>query len=576
VPTFRVWAPERRQGALDLGDQRLPMRRHDGGWWTIDAEAVPGADYAYRLDGGPPRPDPRSPWQPAGVHGPSRLLDHGMFVWSDRDWRPPPLASGVLYELHIGTFTVAGTFDAAIDKLAHLADLGITHVELMPVQEFSGARGWGYDGVDLYAPHHAYGGPDGLKRLVDAAHGCGLAVVLDVVYNHLGPTGNYLGEFGPYFTDRYGSPWGPAVNFDGPGSDEVRRFVCDNALMWLRDYHLDALRIDAVHALIDLSAVHILEQLAEEVEQLGRVLGRRLTLIAESDLNDPRLVRPRRLGGYGIDAQWSDDVHHALHALLTGERDGYYADFGSIADVATALRDAYVYAGRYSAFRGRRHGRAPTGLPGDAFVAFLQNHDQIGNRARGERSTHLMSPRRAMIGAALVLTAPFVPLLFQGEEWGASTPFQYFTGHEDAELGERVRIGRREEFARFDWSPDDVPDPQDEATFLRSKLDWNETAQPGHRELLDWHRALIALRRQTSELLDGRREAVCTRYDEAAQWLVVERGSMAIAVNFADRRQAVPLTGAALEVVLSSAAGASLDAHGITLGPESAAILRLR
>ena len=384
MTTFTVWAPRASQVELTIGTRRIAMSPRGDGWWQVEEpSAAPGTDYGFALDGSPPLPDPRSPWQPAGVHGPSRVLDHGAFTWSDARWQPPPLAAAVIYELHVGTFTGAGTFEAVVDRLDHLVSLGVTHVELMPVVEFPGARGWGYDGVDLFAPHQAYGGPVGLKRLVDACHGRGLAVILDVVHNHLGPAGNYLGRFGPYFTDRYRTPWGEAVNLDAAESDEVRRFLCDNALMWLRDYHMDGLRIDAVHALLDRSATHVLEQLAAEVRALGAHLGRHLVLIAESDLNDPRLVRPPAAGGYGLDAQWNEDYHHALHALLTGERQGYYADFGSMADVATALREGFVYAGRRSAYRRRRHGRAATGLGGQRFVGCLQNHDQVGNRARG-------------------------------------------------------------------------------------------------------------------------------------------------------------------------------------------------
>src|ERR1700722_13382288 len=421
------------------------------GWWVVaTALPIPGADYAFVIDGAePPVPDPRSQSQPHGVHGRSRFVDHSAFPWTDSGWKAPALDSAIVYELHVGTFTAAATFDAAIDRLGYLKDLGVTHVELMPVAEFSGDRGWGYDGVDLFAPHHAYGGPDGLKRLVDACHARGLAVLIDVVYNHLGPSGNYLPRFGPYLTHRHSTPWGDAVNFDGRGSDEVRRLFCDNALMWLRDYHCDGLRIDAVHAIIDTSAIHFLEQLASEVAALERELGRRLVLIAESDLNDSRIVRARELGGYGIDAQWSDDFHHALHCVLTGERAGYYSDFGTIADLAKALRHAWVYDGRYSNHRGRPHGRSPAGLSGHHFLGYAQTHDQVGNRAKGERSSHLMSIARLKIGAAIVLCAPFIPMLFQGEEFGADTPFQYFTNHEEPELAKAVSEGRRKEFAAF-------------------------------------------------------------------------------------------------------------------------------
>src|SRR3954470_15972322 len=426
---LHVWAPNAERVEGLIGDRRVPLEPTDGGWWQSDERFTHGTDYAFSLDGGEPRPSPRSRWQPHGIDGPSRIVDPGSFEWHDAGFRAAPLASAVIYELHIGTFTPEGTFEAAISRLEHLVELGVTHVELMPVAEFSGDRGWGYDGVDLYAPHHAYGGPEGLARFVDAAHAKGLAVVMDVVYNHLGPAGNYLREFGPYFTDRYGTPWGMAVNLDGPGSDEVRRFFIDNALMWLRDYHVDSLRLDAVHAIFDMSALHFLEQLGSEVHALAGSLGRNLSVIAESDLNDPRLIRPVEAHGYGLDAQWSDDFHHALHSVLTGEREGYYADFGALEDLAVTLVQGYRYAGDYSRFRQRRHGRPEPGLDGRRLLGYLQNHDQIGNRALGERSPALMSQGRVLIGAAVVLTGPFVPMLFQGEEWAASTPFQYFTIH---------------------------------------------------------------------------------------------------------------------------------------------------
>jgi maltooligosyltrehalose trehalohydrolase len=558
-----------------VGRERLPMTQTGGGWWQVDVpSAGAGTDYRFALDGGEPLPDPRSAWQPHGVFGPSRVVDHGAFRWADQAWQAPPLSSAVIYELHVGTFTPEGTFDSAISRLDHLVDLGISHVELMPVNEFPGVRGWGYDGVDLYAPHHAYGGPDGLKRLVDACHARGLAILLDVVYNHLGPSGNYLGRFGPYFTERYTTPWGQAINLDGPESDEVRRFICNNALMWLRDYHCDGLRLDAVHAIVDTSALHLLEQLAVEVEALQAHLGRRLVVIAESDLNDPRLVRSREAGGYGLDAQWSDDFHHALHSVLTGERSGYYADFGTLADLAHALAHAYVYDGRYSRFRRRHHGRPAPGFSGARFLGYLQNHDQIGNRARGERCAALMSTGRLKIGAALVLTAPFVPMLFQGEEWGASTPFQYFTDHEDTALGQQVSEGRRNEFAAFGWDPTEVPDPQDPATFQRSKLDWSEMEREPHASLLDWHRRLIALRHSLPPLTDGRLDRVHVRYDEQARWLVMQRGLVAVACNLAERTQRVPLPkGAGRQVLLASAPGAKLAEDGVEIAGDGVVVV---
>ena len=525
------------------------------------------------LDDNPPLPDPRSSWQPHGVHGPSRVIDHQAFAWTDDRWQAGPLSAAVVYELHVGTFTPAGTFEAAIERLDHLVALGVTHVALMPVPEFPGSRGWGYDGVDLYAPHHAYGGPEGLKRLVNACHARGLAVLLDVVYNHLGPAGNYLECFGPYFTARHQTPWGPAVNLDGPGSEEVRRFFCDNALMWLRDYHLDGLRLDAVHALVDTSAMPFLEQLAAEVHALEAHLGRHLVLIAESDLNDPRVVRPPALGGYGLGAQWSDDFHHALHAVLTGERAGYYADFGALADLAKALTGAFVYDGRYSHFRGRRHGRPATGLTGHHFLGYLQNHDQVGNRAQGECSSHLLSPGRLKIAAALVFTSPFVPMLFQGEEWGASTLFQYFTDHEDAELARAVREGRRSEFAAFGWAPEEVPDPQEPPTYLRSRLDWRELACEPHASILDWHQRLVRLRRRSTTLADGRMDHVRVRCDEAARWLTVARGPIIVACNLAMGAQRVPIgREQSSEVLLTSDPMIEVNASGAALPRDAVAV----
>ena len=542
---LQVWAPAASRVEAEVGGRRIALARGERGWWRADgAGAGPGLEYGFRLDDDDTLlPDPRSPWQPRGVHGPSRGVDHSAFAWTDEGWQPPPLGSALIYELHVGTFTPGGTFDSAIERLGHLRSLGVTHVELMPVNQFPGARGWGYDGVGLFAPQNTYGGPDGLKRLVDACHARGLAVILDVVYNHLGPAGNYLGRFGPYFSDRHRTPWGEAVNLDGGGSDEVRRFFCDSALCWLRDYHADGLRLDAVHAFVDTSARHFLEQLAEEVDALEVERGRHYALIAESDLNDPRVVSERSAGGYGLDAQWSDDFHHALHTTLTGEKGGYYADFAGLPDLAKALRDAFVYDGRYAPSRERTHGRAAVGLPNRRFLGYAQNHDQIGNRARGERSSHLTNTGRLKVAAALVLGSPFVPLLFQGEEWGASTPFPYFTDHEDRELGEAVSRGRREEFAGFGWKPEDVPDPQDAATFDRARLDWSETEREPHRDLLEWHRRLIALRRKTPSLgARGRVGELDVRYDAGAGWLLVSRGEVTLVANLGGR-QRVPLRG---------------------------------
>jgi maltooligosyltrehalose trehalohydrolase len=571
---FRLWAPAAKSVAVQCGGGRIAMTRESGGWWRAEAAASHGTDYAFIVDGGKPLPDPRSRWQPRGVHGPSRIVDHAVFKWTDERWIAPPLGSAIIYEAHIGTFTETGTFDAAIARLDYLAALGVTHLELMPVAEFAGDRGWGYDGVDLFAPHHAYGGPDGLKRLVDACHARGLAVLLDVVYNHFGPSGNYLSRFGPYLTDRYKTPWGDAVNLDGRGSDEVRRYFCDNALAWLRDYHFDGLRIDAVHAIVDTSAVHLLEQMAREVGELGLELGRRMVLIAESDLNDPRLVRPVEIGGYGLEAMWCDDFHHAVHTVLTGERTGYYADFGRISDLAKALTAGFVYDGRYSEFRGRAHGRPATGLPASRFVAFVQNHDQVGNRAAGERLSQMVSAGRVKIAAALLMIAPMVPMIFQGEEWAASTPFQYFAGHEEPELARAVSEGRRREFEAFGWRPDEIPDPQARETFERAKLRWDELDAPPHRETLEWYRALIRMRTAIAPLRDGRFDRVEGRLDESAQWLIVRRGEILLAANLGAAPCELPLSaGESWEILLASESGIRIEANRVALAPDSVAIL---
>jgi maltooligosyltrehalose trehalohydrolase len=571
--SIRVWAPLPKKVELQSGKKTFPMTRQPNGWWT-GSITTPGAqtDYGFLLDGEGPFPDPRSPWQPNGIHGVSRLLDHTSFSWTDQKWQAPPLSSAIIYELHIGTFTASGTFEAAIEKLDHLSALGVTHVEIMPVNEFSGTRGWGYDGVDLFAPHHAYGGPIALKRFVDACHARRLAVLLDVVYNHLGPTGNHLGKFAPYFNQHYSTPWGSALNFDGPESEEVRRFFCDNALMWLRDYHFDGLRLDAVHAIVDTSAEPFLEQLGLEVRQLEAQLRRRLVVIAESDLNDPRLLWSRDRCGFGLDAQWSDDFHHSLHTVLTGEKTGYYEDFGTVADLARALQQAFVYDGRYSNHRRQRHGRRFSDLSGHRFLGYLQNHDQIGNRAQGDRISHTANLRQLQIGAALVLTSPFVPMLFQGEEWGATTPFLYFTDHQEPDLANAVREGRRKEFAAFDWKPEDIPDPQAPETFQRSKLNWQEMSGADQSTLLEWNRRLIRLRHEQPSLADGRLEHVQVRFDEAARWLVMERGTIVVVCNLRKTAQSIPLPSGKRHVLLSTG-GEKLTAAAVQLSAESVAIL---
>ena len=560
-----VWAPRADRVELVTTGGRRRLDAAGEGWFRTRRPPA-GTDYHLSLDGGAVLPDPRSAFQPAGPNGPSRTVDHDAFRWTDAARPGVALADLIIYELHIGTFTAEGTFDGATRRLGDLVDLGVTAIELLPVAEFPGDRGWGYDGVDLYAPHHGYGGPDGLKRLVDAAHARGLAVILDVVYNHLGPDGNHLAEFGPYFTSAYTTPWGDALNFDGPDSGPVRAHFVDNAIFWLERYHLDGLRLDAVHAINDRSAQHLLEELARRVAAIAE--GPRRFLIAESDLNDPQVVTPREQGGYGIDAQWSDDLHHAIHALLTGERTGYYADFGTVDDLSKALRQAFVYDGRHSTFRGRPHGRAATGLSGHRFLAYSQDHDQVGNRARGERLEHLVGPAKARIAAALVLLSPFVPMLFQGEEWAAGTPFQYFTDH-GPDLGRQVRDGRRQEFAAFGWDPLQIPDPQDRATFERSKLRWEERALGEHAAMLGWYRDLIALRRSEPALRDG--DLGVVRVDHRPDGrIVVERGPITLALNLGAEEIRVAVTGA----LRLECGGVRPFDGGVVIPPLAVAVLR--
>lgn len=552
---FSVWAPHASSVDLLLEERRIALARTADGYWQADVSVHAGQNYRYSLDGGPGLPDPRSRWQPAGVHGASQVADatpprRGGF-------RAVPLGQAVIYELHVGTFTPEGTYAAAQLKLPHLRELGVTHVELMPLATFPGKRGWGYDGVDLFAPHPAYGTPAALAAFVRACHVSGLAVLLDVVYNHLGPDGNYLGSYGPYFTDRYKTGWGAAINYDGPHSDEVRRFVIDNAIMWLEEYEMDGLRLDAVHAIFSFEAVHLLEDLSHAVKRLGERLGRPLLLIAESDLNDPRLVRSVARGGYGLDAQWTDDFHHALHRFFTGETDGYYADFHGLHDVATALRDGYVYQGQYSMHRGRRHGRPPTGVEPHQLIVSAQNHDQVGNRAQGERLSCLLDMAALKAVAALTLLSPFVPLLFQGEEWGASAPFLYFTDHQDPELGRQVAEGRSKEFSAFRWQGD-VPNPQELRTFERSKLEWAELSKPRHAELFEWYRQLIRLKKDRPEMpRESKADAPRPRvsFDEAAEWLTFVHNGVLIALNWRDRAQAVPMPGGDWNLAMRSDSG---------------------
>ena len=545
---FRVWAPRARAVDVRLAgrDRPIPMVRGEDDVFETTVPGVgAGTDYQYVIDGERARPDPVSRWQPHGVHGASRVVDPSGFEWSDAAWRGRPLKELVFYELHCGTFTEQGTFEAVIARLGHLKELGVTAVELMPVGEFPGARNWGYDGVHLYAPQSSYGGPVALKTLVDACHRAGLAVVLDVVYNHVGPEGNYLGEYGPYFTSRYRTPWGDAINYDGPGSDGVRRFVIDNAVYWVTEYHIDALRLDAIHGIFDFSAQHVLEEMAVAVHATADRAGRHIWLVAESDLNDVRIIRPRDLGGYGLDAQWSDDFHHSLHTTLTGATRGYFSDFAGLRDLPKAIANGFVYDGRRSRFRERRHGSCSAPRPGEQFVICQQNHDQIANGSGGARISQLMSPDGQKLGAALLVCSPNLPLLFMGQEYGELAPFFYFTSHGDAALIEAVRRGRREEFLSFDWAGD-FPDPQAERTFYASRLDWSLLERPVHASLLRFFHDLLALRRARAPLNNCRKDLTQVSSSERDQWLVVERGDpsgqRALCVfNFRAEPNAVPL-----------------------------------
>jgi maltooligosyltrehalose trehalohydrolase len=485
-------------------------------------DAKPGDTYWYALDDVLERPDPASRFQPEGVHGPSMVIDPHSFAWTDGSWRGRDLADYVIYELHVGTFTAGGRFEDVVTRLPYLKDLGVTAVELMPVGQFPGWRNWGYDGVYPFAPQNSYGGPDGLKRLIDGCHEQGLAVILDVVYNHLGPEGNYLHDFGPYFTDRYRTPWGDAVNFDGPHSDEVRRYFVKNACYWVSEYHVDALRLDAVHGIFDFGAYHILRELAEEVHGLATWLGRRIYMIAESDLNDVRLITPPSLGGYGLDGQWNDDFHHSLHALLTGERSGYYADFGRIDQMAGAVKEGFVYSGGYSRYRRRSHGSSSARRPAVQFVQFSQNHDQVGNRPEGDRPRTSGNRERLKLAAAAVLLCPGIPLLFMGEEYGETAPFRYFVDHSDQELADAVKKGREMEHAVCGWSGD-APDPCGEQSFFASKIDPGLAQEAGHREVLAFYKEVLRLRRTSEVLRRPTRKGLDVRALEDGRVLVVRR-----------------------------------------------------
>jgi maltooligosyltrehalose trehalohydrolase len=574
-PSFDIWAPAASTLTLLLDGERHAMIATTGGWWTAP-DGVSGTDYGYLVDDDEmPLPDPRSRRQPESVHGLSRTFSSD-FEWTDASWTGRQLAGGVIYELHLGTFTPEGTLDSAIDKLDHLVSIGVDFVELLPVNGFNGDHNWGYDGVLWYAVDESYGGPAAYERFVDAAHARGLGVIQDVVYNHLGPSGNYLPRFGPYLRTGSSNTWGDSINLDEPA---VRSYIVDNALGWFRDFHVDGLRLDAVHALVDESPKHILQELSEETDALSAAFRRPLTLIAESDLNDPKLITPREggAGGYGITAQWSDDFHHAVHVALTGETTGYYADFEHLDALAKVVTRGFFHDGTYSSFRERDHGHPidVENMPAWRLVVANQNHDQIGNRAIGDRLGATLDADQLAIAAVLTLTGPFTPMLFMGEEWGATTPWQFFTSHPEPELGAATAEGRIREFEKMGWDPAVVPDPQDAETFQRSKLDWSELSEGDHARLLVLYRSLAQLRRDRPDLTDPRMTRISTEFDDEAKWFALHRagrggGGTSVIVNFADFPVALPYGGTLLLATTQSVAASSSE---MLLGARSAGII---
>jgi maltooligosyltrehalose trehalohydrolase len=550
---FRVWAPNLTSLAVRVmggnegePSRTIPMRQSSDSEFVATVPQVgAGADYVYVLDGERERPDPVSRWQPGGVHAPSRVVDPASFRWSDQGWSGIPLRDFIIYELHTGTFTREGTFESMIPRLPYLRDLGITAIEIMPVAEVPGNRNWGYDGASLYAPQSSYGGPTGLKKLVDACHQHGLAVVLDVVYNHLGPEGNYLPEFAPCFTDTHHTPWGKAINFDGPESDGVRRFIIDNALYWLTEYHVDALRLDAIHGIYDFGARHILDELSQAFQDQARRLQREAWLIAESDLEDVRIINPRAKGGYAFDAQWHDDFHHALYALLTGQREGFLMDFGAVANLSKSVTEGFVFDWKYSHYRRRHYGSSSKDRPGEQFVGFIQNHDQVANTSRGKRLSSLVSSGQQKLAAVLTLSSPFLPLLFMGEEYGETAPFLYFTSFDDPGLAAAVTAGRKKELGSH-YSESEFADPQAPGTFEHCKLDWSKTEVSPHAEILRLYRDLISLRRRHLSLANCRKELTEIQFNEQRKWLLMKRsdpsGSGALLVfNFSSEAQSIPV-----------------------------------
>jgi maltooligosyltrehalose trehalohydrolase len=555
---FRVWAPAISSLAVELSPGRhVPMQRDGEDFEAVIPDAAPGDTYSFVFDDGRTRPDPASRSQPHGVHGPSQIVDPGAFHWSDEHWKGIALQDYIFYELHTGTFTPAGTFAGVVSKLDYLRELGITAIELMPVAEFPGSRNWGYDGVDLYAPHSAYGGPQELKKLVNACHRAGLAVVLDVVYNHLGPEGNYLSTFGPYFTDQYRTPWGPAINYDGPGSDGVRRFIIDNALYWLTEYHVDALRLDAIHSIFDSSALHILAELRDRFHEQATHLGRQAWIIAESDLNDVRVLNPRAMGGLGLDAQWHDEFHHALYGYLTGANRAYLAGFDRMRQIQKAITEGFVHDGSYSAFRRRRFGSSSRDQAGHRFVAFLQNHDQVANTSQGSRLPRLVSLDQCKLAVSLLLCSPYLPLLFMGEEFAETAPFQFFTSYGDPALARAVTEGRREEFEEL-AGEGDFADPQALETFERSRITWSLIDDAAHGSMLRLYRDWIALRKRWPCLGNGRKDLTRVHFDEQARWLRMDRGDPSgcqavLLCNFSPDRAGFDFNPSGWELALATA-----------------------
>ncbi len=573
---FRVWAPHANALAVELADgRRVPMQSSGEDFEVLISDAAPGDRYSFVFEDGRTRPDPMSRSQPEGVHGPSQIIDPDAFAWSDDDWKGIAIEDYIFYELHTGTFTPEGTFAGVTSKLDYLYELGINAIELMPVAQFPGDRNWGYDGVNPYAPHSAYGGPDGLKTLVNACHRAGFAVVLDVVYNHLGPEGNYLSEFGPYFTDHYRTPWGRAMNYDGPGSDSVRRFVIENALYWLTEYHIDALRLDAIHTIFDFSALHILSELRDRFHHQASHLGRQAWIIAESDLNDVRVLNPRAIGGLGIDAQWHDEFHHAVYGYLTGTNQSYMAGFDRLGQIQKAITEGFVHDGCYSVFRKRRFGSSSRDLPGWRFVALNQNHDQIANTSQGSRLSRLVSPCQYKLAAALLLCSPFLPLLFMGEEFADIAPFQFFTSFGDPGLAKAVSEGRRREFKEL--TADDFADPQSVDTFETSRINWSLLDDPAHSPILRLYRDLIALRKRWLCLSNGRKDLTRVEFDEPARRLRMDRADpsgcqAALLCNFSPQPVAFEFDESRWQLALSTSTDPG-DARSV---PGYSALLYLR